>query len=91
MANHQGSRKSRLEERYVHVLADMAQEARTLAGNANHIADQIEQTLEQGGIINIQQQLRYIVGAIMRLQKDAGVTEFFQSESVRVSRPQKPR
>jgi hypothetical protein len=91
MADHQGSRKSRLEERYVHILSEMAQEARALAGNANHIADHIEQTLQQGGIINIQPQLRFLVGALLRLQKDMGVTEFLQSENVRASKPQKPR
>jgi len=59
----------------------------SLAGTAAKIAQAINQTLDQGGTVNIQPQLAFITGAHARIAKDVGVVEFLQQQGVTQKKP----
>lgn len=60
------------------VIEHIGTEAERIAGAARLIADLAGEVLQNGGQLNIQQQLMFLTGALMRLQKDAGVLEHLQ-------------
>lgn len=53
-------------------------EAQSMAGALTTIANVINETLDKGGVVNIQAQLNFITGAHARITKDYGVVEYLQ-------------
>ncbi len=64
-------------------LRAIQQNASQIAGTARQIELAIDELLAKGGIINVQGQIAYIVGAMMRMQKDFGVIEQLQQYGIR--------
>jgi hypothetical protein len=57
--------------------------ASQLSGAARQIELAIDEVLARGGILNAQAQIAYMVGSIMRMQKDLGVIEQLQQYGIR--------
>ena len=51
----------------------------SLAGNYAKIAEGMTEVLEQGGVINVQNQVNFVTGANARFFKDYGVIEHLQN------------
>jgi hypothetical protein len=64
-------------------LRTVRENASQLAGTARQIELMIDEVLGRGGILNAQAQVAYIVGAVMRMQKDLGVIEQLQQYGIR--------
>ena len=57
-------------------------EVESLAGTMGKVAAHIREVLDRGGTLQIQPQMAFAVGALMRIEKDWGVVEQLQSEGV---------
>lgn len=60
-------------------LQDLQAEVIALSGNANKIAQAINQILSEGGKLGVAPQIAFLTGAIARIHKDFGVIEYLQA------------
>jgi ribosomal protein S1 len=65
---------------------NVEKEAEAIAGNAQRIAMAIREALDSGGIVQVQPQVAFITGSLMRLVKDLGVAEHLQKHGVAAQR-----
>lgn len=61
-------------------MLQVVEEARSLAAAASRIALMAHEVLEQGGTLQHQSTMHYLVGSLMRLQKDLAMVEYKQSK-----------
>lgn len=71
-------------------MTQMQQDAETLVGVAQLIANRLAQVLACGGASSVQQQMAFITGAVARMQKDWGVIEHLQAQGGTVKKPPPP-
>jgi len=68
-------------------LGQLAEGARQLADCADKIEKMANQVAYTGGTVSLQPQINFLVGSLMRLQKDWAVLEHLQSIGAKSNRP----
>ena len=72
-------------------LKSILTDAEAVSGTMLKIVHEINQVLDQGGVIHIQPQIAFLTGSLARMNKDWGVIEHLQLQGVSQQRKMKMR